>query len=275
MIKLKDLLPEDQPFPASLTKLTPWVDKIKQECPIAVKEFLDLDGVIRFYRGVKTKEMAIYHDPRGKFRRSKDSNNFSLLYSGINPDWENIPKRYSSVVFSTTRESAKEYGGHMGIYYVFVVGDPPVAFGKTADNYSNYQAGFKKASGISIGIESLDAYMGEVFSHVMGGNESTINLDTMKTPLELKKALDSLEIELKDYVNFNDYGTERTIISGMKKLGVYGFLNTVFDPTLNEIQVRDLSGLDAEMDNVEIWTEAPVYLINEDYEKELIHLLTK
>jgi len=36
MIKLKDLLPEDQPFPASLTKLTPWVDKIKQECPIAV-----------------------------------------------------------------------------------------------------------------------------------------------------------------------------------------------------------------------------------------------
>ena len=204
-IKLKSLLPEgyddldddtdDMISPAYVDKIRADAEKIQKECPVSTKEFIDPMGR-KFYRGVKSNDTVIYHDPRGKFRRSKDSNNFSLLYSGIDPDWEDIPKRYSSVCFATTKNIAKEYGNHNGMFYVFLVGDPPIAFGKTSDNYNNYRDGFKK-TGVNISVESLDSYMGNVFQDVMP--DHPVDLDVNKTPAELKEDLDLLEIAIKNY----------------------------------------------------------------------------
>jgi hypothetical protein len=64
-----------------------------------------------------------------------------------------------------------------------------------------------------------------------------IDLNTIENPAELKQSLDMLEAALENYDKIlrPDIFTADKIIKNMNRLGVYGFLDTIFDPVLNEI----------------------------------------
>lgn len=249
------------------------IAQIKHACPMAVKQ--RLNG-ISFFRGVESEEGFIYHDPRGKFRKSKDSNNFSLLYSGINPDWAKIPPRYSSVIFTSSESTAGDYGS---VHDVFVEGDDPiVAYGNASDNYFNYKAGFNLVGvRLNRNVGDLDTVMGIIIPIILA--DTGIVFYTMNTPSKLQTILDKLDGELahmsEDDIRNTTFAKSNILdpecveyVLLIKRLGIHNFLRTIFNPKLNNIRVCPLSKFPLGLFNVEVWTGCPAYLVDTRYRGE-------
>ena len=270
-IKLKSLLKEYLADENDVVEN--YVPIIKRDCPTAVDEFLHEAKKKRFYRGIASKKPVIYHDPRNEFRKSKQSNNISLLYSGINPDWKDIPKRYNSVVFGSDWHIANAYGS--GVYLVFVTGNnPKIAFGTEDDNYDNYKKGFN-ATGCGIDTTvMLDSQLERLINIFVSNN---INLASIEDPIELEEILDKLDEKLQRTEEKNialsmNFYNSIAMAQSMKRLGIKKFLRTIFDPKINNIQTKPLADFDKHL-RVEIWTDVPVYLVLDRYEKQLEKLL--
>lgn len=283
IIKLRSLIVEDR-YSDIETYVQTVAPVLKSKCPTSVAAYINPVGV-KFYRGIRSFEAVIRHHPQLKFRKSKDSNNISLLFSGINPDWKDIPKRYNSVVFSNDEDVAAEYG--TSVYDVFVEGtDPLIAVGTEKDNYENYRRGLKKAGGHTTSIENLDVRLAGLMRLIIPDGD-VLDFTTMTSPNELKSALDMLDQELSelpeadlkeklregigpyDAVVHNYLG----IAMAIQRDGTEHYLRTIFDPETNGIQTIKLSNFSKVPVDLEAWTDQPVYLVRSKFRQELTRFL--
>lgn len=251
---------------------------LSQECAVSWTAY---QKEIYLYRGSSKQDIYTKYDPKSRVRLSRDSNNFSLLFTDTLDSWaeHKIPSRKNSVIFTGCRSSANDYGR---VNHIFFEGDPLVAFGTSSDNYNNYRVGFKKAGLYDLGIhgiDALDSTLNTILYYLRThhkddfGSFDIDHLKKVQSPEQVDEFVTRVEnaVGLIDIDNFAKFIEVLYRISGkwtlnaiklFRSQGIRDTLATVFDPKINHITVDYLSkciGTIGKSDE-EAWTSGPYYL---------------
>jgi hypothetical protein len=264
-ILLKDLINENR------MELLDFYKAVRERCPVSVEGYFNKHGA---YRGSRAQNGYERYDPTNRFRKSKDSNNFSLLITDTMDSWKNIPSRSKSLIFTCYRGNAADYGT---VNAVFIEGDPVVGWGTRMDNYDNYRAGFIR-SGVGehiTSIESFDTTLSRMFSTLskfFNVSYSDCYLTAVSDAQDLLKTVESFDkmIQSNDvegaYQLFDeghDSRRHKFLLKLFKEKGLMNVINTVYDAEINEIKSAPLSEFLKLETSSEAWTSAPYYMVAE------------
>lgn len=246
------LLNEDRSKAISKEDAFKWIEK---NCKNALKQAKK--GNIIF-RGVSRTEDALLIDPsKSKTpRRSAyvGSNYYTLLIDNL-PSWSKFPKRSQSIVCSTSKSKAADYGVTSDPYIVFPKDGSKIGVCSKDDIFFSFPHLFKKfdiksMSTFSDFMEALDKSLGRA------GSDSSWNL--LKN---MFKDLDSTDVRELDIDMFAMDKINQLKGNSLKKM------NDLLDPKKNRFELKTIG--DTIPHSREVWTDGESILLSQSAFEEM------
>ena len=234
----------------------------------------------RLYRGVTSDDEAMYFDPHGFTRKSRELNKnyYTVLFDGL-PSWKGWPKRSNSVICSTYTESAKAYSdlslpsgsrhaGRTVYYHVFPIGNPIIGICPSSDLWHSFAdfnsiADFNKS--IEVWAKYLDVTVRDTsYENFITDLDKLINesIEQRFDPRSLKSG--NSQYPVLEFMNEKTLDLFAAMIETGRPVQV---LNEAFNPVSNGFTKTRLSNLGDPHDK-EVWFSSPCYLIRFDVFEE-------
>jgi len=112
------------------------LEKYQNSIHFAINKYNDHNSVIyRGFQNLKKEFDVMIRDPRKIRRKGTSELNYHSLYIEGNAAWKAYPDRFYSVICSSNRESAADYGS---IYVIIPIGNPTIAVCPTDDLWNSF-----------------------------------------------------------------------------------------------------------------------------------------
>ena len=217
---------------------------------------------IKIYRGTNSDYSVFVTDPSIGTRVSANTENYYTLVIDNSPRWKQFPKRSKSVVCTTDKNYAGNYGEK---YIVFPINGSKIGVCSKEDFWESFPILRRRFSSLPIGtnLHSLN----RVLSSLMNLADSSGKTD-IKTFETLKKKFALIEDYLnnKKYLENDDINLdfmEMTIDALSYKGSIIDSVEGLLDPDLNNFKVVSVREFDVKGQH-ELWTDGKCLMIDRD-----------
>lgn len=205
------------------------------------------------YRGIDSKVPYLLLDPRSGDRRALGIQNYVNLMVSHFPEWQDIPKRTSSVICTNYSFQASSFG------YVYKVYPMDSAkFASLPSGTNDFWGLFldRGAKGdVPTGVPQLNKFISNLGEDTLLRKVNDTSYEAMIADLEriqeLRKQKGPFNGGHPLVPYFNKYG----IVKGFQKF---------MDPTYRGVKVIGIDALGSVSKETELWTESPCLLVQKD-----------
>jgi hypothetical protein len=207
------------------------------------------------FKGIEgLSETIAITDPKLMERKSANTrNHYTLLMDNL-PSWQNYPKRSRSLICSTSKSRAGDFGN---LYLVVPFDNASIGVCSDHDLWGGFPY-LDESLGISVVADINDMFV------EAGISDSSYN-----------DFLDSCLLHKANLLNSKYHGAEdlyELLAPADTKGDIVRILDKLLNPKLNKFSLEDVAGIPAhnEHNSHEVWTDSKAYLIeasSEVYEK--------
>jgi hypothetical protein len=251
------LLASGEGWKGGLITIDDLKEYINNDFSEAYKQFLN-DNII--YRGDKNNFDIQYIIP-GNRQSQNTLNYYTELFSNILESWKDFPKRNHSIICTNDYNKSTDYGGYS--YIVFPKNGTKLGICPADDIWYSFNKFFEKISDSYFYLDDFNKVIYTILNAYDFDNieEFIYNFKDI-TKETFIKDLFSTEEDINLYNLFYRH-----------KNNLYKFLNTIFDPYVNDFGLIDIDDLIDVPDSREIWFDGDCIFINEKtYSENLIEL---
>lgn len=209
------------------------------------------------WRGVPTDndEEMLFVDPTKFERKAANTHNYMNLLQSTLPSWKSYPKRNFSLICTTDKEYAWEYGD---AYVVLPLGNPAIGICPTNDWFGCFPR--------YDGIEAMNSDLQSMYELI----RSEKSPESLPQSHELIKTLTAMSPKFLEYSK--NYGSNDlpSFWGDLAKFpNLLAGLNALTDPAKNKFKAVTLSQF-KKVPKREVWLSAPSILIKPELLKEIL-----
>ena len=255
------------------------ISLLEQNCSKAINAYKKGNIIYRGLEDFNGNRECLYVNPKSYVRESHNTQNYYTWINDNSPKWNKYPKRSESIICTTERDIAVDYGN---VYIVFPYDGAKIGVCSNSDywySFSHLRYETKIAS-----LDSFNHQLNSIFENFGKSLDYISDYDDLKYAF---KEFDNIikesdeewrksDIEDAEYENikYEEYKGSRTIdylidsenfelLQGYTKYeDLMKYLQSLLDPSKNKFSLKRIG--DSLPKDREIWTDSKSILILED-----------
>lgn len=220
----------------------------KNQIDFALDKYINQKSAI-YKGGSYVLNQLYWRDPMEfeKPRISQNTRNYYTLWMDSSEKWSHYPKRSRSIIASSSRSYAEDFGASLGV----VVPTVDCAIGICAGQDLWYS--FYKTAGAGMTLDTFNSFIGAAL-RISGQALKPITVE------QLKKSLAKIDLNDPKYEELRDWGDLFYI--AFKQGGLPQLMDYVFDPAKNRFKLTTWKQYKLiHTDNREVWLNAPCVVV--------------